>query len=159
MDYIGIGQRIKLVRSSLGLSTTAAAKKIGYAQSHLSQVENGKSHPSARMLEAITSKLGISEHWLLTGEGEMNATAQPVVVAPPSPPISVDRILPKTTWRYRALEWLAARAGYRLVVPTAKVGPRIQYPGMSYEEALQSVRALSNALKAIGFNPFEDAKG
>src|SRR2546423_9418311 len=55
-----LGDRIRDVRMSRGLSLRALAAEVGVSASMISQIENGKSQPSVSTLYAITSALGMS---------------------------------------------------------------------------------------------------
>ncbi len=149
---ITFGQRLKEVRKERGLTTRQAAALIGISQPYVSQIERGMAtHVASKTVTAIGAKLGLNEHWLRTGEGEKYATPQPAVMVPSPSPASSRPVLAKTTWRYRALEWLATRAGYRLVVPTSKVtGRKGLVWGLTLEEALKGMEAASRLLQEIG---------
>jgi transcriptional regulator with XRE-family HTH domain len=60
-------QRIRKRRLELGLSLRAAAC-AGVSAAHLSRLETGDRHPSGKALRALAKKLGVSQHWLETGE-------------------------------------------------------------------------------------------
>lgn len=70
-DLKGIGERIKHLRKILNLSQVDFAKLIFLSQSRLSEIEKGKGSPSGPTIKAICEVFGVSENWLLTGEGEM----------------------------------------------------------------------------------------
>lgn len=66
-----IGERIKAVRTSKKLTLDKFGEKIGIKKSSLSQIENGKVNVTDRVIKSICREFNVSEHWLLTGEGDM----------------------------------------------------------------------------------------
>lgn len=66
-----LGARIRWARERAGLTQSELAEKVGVAAgSRVSEWENDRRQPSAPVLMALPGELGISGHWLLTGEGE-----------------------------------------------------------------------------------------
>lgn len=63
--------RLKVIRTSLGLTQAQMAARLGY-RSYRSwqEFESGNRQPTFEVLEALT-KIGFSTDWLLTGEGAM----------------------------------------------------------------------------------------
>jgi transcriptional regulator with XRE-family HTH domain len=55
-----IGEAIKHLRKEAGLKQNELAEKIGYTQSHLSQIETGHKKPSGELLEAIAKHFKIT---------------------------------------------------------------------------------------------------
>lgn len=68
-----IGERIRGVRKSHGLTLEKFGEKIGITASSLSTIENGKSNPSEQTIRAIIREFHVDEVWLRTGAGEMFA--------------------------------------------------------------------------------------
>lgn len=68
-----IKDRIKAVRLENGLSQSDFARRIGIAQNTYSKIETGASPVQERYIISICSEFGISESWLRTGEGDMYA--------------------------------------------------------------------------------------
>ena len=67
-----IGERIRLVRQSAGVSQHKFAAEIGWTQSYVSQVESGGRHNiSDGYLQSIQCLFGVDMGWLQTGKGEM----------------------------------------------------------------------------------------
>ena len=66
-----IAERLISIRQSQGVSQTALAKKLGIAQSTLSQLESGASVPGAELLSKLQVRYNIDINWLLNGEGTM----------------------------------------------------------------------------------------
>ncbi len=64
-----IGKRIKGYRTSNGLKVKEFSEKIGISQGTLSDIENGKTKPSADTLSLIIRHTDINPNWLLTGHG------------------------------------------------------------------------------------------
>lgn len=61
--------RIRELRTRLGLSQRAFAEPLGVSRSVIANIEYGRVEPTALIIKAIGSVYGVSEQWLLTGEG------------------------------------------------------------------------------------------
>lgn len=72
---MNINERVKLFRSTIGMTQKDFGKKISAAQTYLSQIEKGERPVTEKIKRIIclTSWNGkmVSEDWLETGEGEM----------------------------------------------------------------------------------------
>ncbi len=66
--YSEISQRIKALRKDKGLSLNEFSKKVGFAKSYLSQIENLKREPSISALSQIAYVLEVDLLFLLSGE-------------------------------------------------------------------------------------------
>lgn len=66
-----ISERIKLVRQASGKTQQAFADIIGLKRNTIANYEIGQVKPSDRTIADICREFGVSEHWLRTGEGEM----------------------------------------------------------------------------------------
>lgn len=66
-----IGDRIKQVRKLFGMTQEEFGKTIGRTRIAVAQYESGARKPDDTVIKLIAEKLGISENWLKTGEGEM----------------------------------------------------------------------------------------
>ncbi|OGW27900.1 MAG: hypothetical protein A3K09_06655 [Nitrospinae bacterium RIFCSPLOWO2_12_FULL_47_7] len=66
------GKRLKSWRKSESLTLMKLGALIGISQSSLSELENGKSLPSAGTLRGLCLKTDLDLYWLLTGEGSMS---------------------------------------------------------------------------------------
>jgi transcriptional regulator with XRE-family HTH domain len=66
--YIGIGERIRQLRQDKNLSLNELARKVGFAKSYLSQIENLKREPSISALSQIAHVLEVDVLFLLSGE-------------------------------------------------------------------------------------------
>lgn len=67
-----IGERVKVVRVSEGLSLDKFGERIGLKKSTLSQIENGKANVTDRVIKDVCDKFHIDEIWLRTGDGKMH---------------------------------------------------------------------------------------
>ncbi|ENV73560.1 hypothetical protein F946_01072 [Acinetobacter johnsonii ANC 3681] len=65
---MSVGNRIRALRRSLGMSQPALAKKASVGQSTISDLENDKKSTSAANMQAIASALGTNPQYLLLGE-------------------------------------------------------------------------------------------
>lgn len=68
-----IGDRIKLIRKSEGITQLALAEKIGLKRNTIASYEIGTVVPSDRTINNICRAFGIDENWLRTGDGDMYA--------------------------------------------------------------------------------------
>lgn len=69
-----IGDRIKEVRNSLGMTQSDFGERIGLKQAGIGQMENGSRNVTERTIILICSTFGINEEWLRTGNGDMHVT-------------------------------------------------------------------------------------
>lgn len=65
-----INERLKYLRKKLGLSQAAFGDKIRITKASVSRIESGINNPSDQTITLICKEFNISEHWLITGEGE-----------------------------------------------------------------------------------------
>ncbi len=69
------GERLKQLRSKLGIRQGDFAKKISTTQGHISDIENSRKNLSERTIKLICLEnwngKTVNEEWLRTGEGEM----------------------------------------------------------------------------------------
>jgi len=68
---MGIGDRLKQARETLGLKQTEIAKALGVQSNFLSNIERGAKKPTKELIELFSSRYKINANWLLTGEGDM----------------------------------------------------------------------------------------
>lgn len=80
-----MNQRIKAIRSALGMNQTEFGERIGVKQTTIAGYENGSRTPSDAVILSISREFEISETWLRTGDGEMFIR--------PDPDDEIDRIL------------------------------------------------------------------
>jgi len=71
-----IAERIKQVRTALGLTQEQLAKFLQVNKSFLSLVEAGVRKPSPQTVYVLEKELGISKEWLETGKGGLFADAE-----------------------------------------------------------------------------------
>lgn len=64
---VGIGKRIKKVRSDRGLSQEAFGAQIGVSQRYVGMMEKGQRKPSQGLVIAISAVFGVDADWLRTG--------------------------------------------------------------------------------------------
>lgn len=78
-----IGDRIRQAREAKELDQSTLAMKVGIVTRTLQRWEKAEQIPDGVSLTKIAKATGVHPHWLLTGEGEMYATAaQPANVFP-----------------------------------------------------------------------------
>lgn len=65
--------RIRTIRTGLGLTQKEFAAKIGTSQNVLANYETGRRNPSASVINNICKTFHVNEAWLRAGEGEMSA--------------------------------------------------------------------------------------
>lgn len=66
-----MNERIKALRSALGLNQTDFGAAIGVKQSTVTGYENGTRTPIDAVIASICREFNVSEAWLRTGEGAM----------------------------------------------------------------------------------------
>ncbi|TGE15998.1 XRE family transcriptional regulator [Hymenobacter elongatus] len=71
MPSLTIGERLKVVRQSRGMTQQEMADLLGVSRPLITQLEGGRHQPSSEALETIVDKLGISRNWLWFGSGPM----------------------------------------------------------------------------------------
>jgi len=64
-------RRLKEIRQELEINQTQMARKLGYTNSFLSELENGKGKPSYEFLIKLESIYNINLGWLMQGNGTM----------------------------------------------------------------------------------------
>ena len=72
-----IKDRIKRVRTALGVSQRDFAKKIFISQALLGAIELGGRKVNDRTIQLITTEFKVSKDWLVTGKGEMFSSPPP----------------------------------------------------------------------------------
>ena len=94
-DHVAMGDRLREVRKSRGLSLRGLAQRLGVSPSFVSQVETGRAKPSVSTLYAMVNELGISLDELLFIDARPVAAAggQPTVMPGlPGFPLPVDPV-------------------------------------------------------------------
>ena len=66
-----MGERVKELRTVLGLSGEKFGEKIGVKRSAISDIERGRNNLSEQNILAICREFNVNEEWLRTGTGEM----------------------------------------------------------------------------------------
>lgn len=65
------GERIKEIRSSLGLTLEKFGEKVGVTKQTISRIENGINNLTEQMAKSICREFNVDYIWLTTGEGNM----------------------------------------------------------------------------------------
>ena len=70
-----VNDRVKILRNDLGMNQSDFGKKIGIAQTYLSQIEKGDRQVTDKIFKIICLESWngnfVNEEWLRTGNGEM----------------------------------------------------------------------------------------
>ena len=72
---MSIGSRVRKIRLSKGLSQAEFGAAIGISYGHVSNVERDKDELSKKTKDNLCLVFHIDEHWLMTGEGNMDSRA------------------------------------------------------------------------------------
>ena len=67
----GINRRFKELRKALEMNQIEFAKRLGFSQSGITNLETGRRAVSDRHVKVACSEFNVSEKWLRTGEGDM----------------------------------------------------------------------------------------
>jgi transcriptional regulator with XRE-family HTH domain len=70
-EVASIGARLKQIRTHLGIKQNTMADTLGISAAHLSEIENGKSTPSAEIFLKIGKTYKISLDFLFLERGKM----------------------------------------------------------------------------------------
>ncbi len=65
------GKRLNQFLEEKGISKAEAARRVGKAPSEISNITSGKRQLTVNLSEQLSTALGVSASWLLTGEGPM----------------------------------------------------------------------------------------
>ncbi len=71
MDKKAVGERIRLIRKTLGLTQAEMGEKIGRSWKTINRWEAGERDIPDTALKLISQVFGVSYEWLKTGQGEM----------------------------------------------------------------------------------------
>ena len=66
-----IRDRLKELRTTLGITQVKFAERIAISTSYISEVESGIKEINERVLRLILAEFNASEKWMRTGEGSM----------------------------------------------------------------------------------------
>lgn len=64
-------EKLKDYFHSIGIKQDVLSKELGVSQPYISQLINGKKEVGKKVANKLSEKFGLSQYWLLTGEGEM----------------------------------------------------------------------------------------
>lgn len=87
-----VNDRIKVLRSHLGLTQTEFGDKIGFKQNTIGQMESGSRGITDRTIILICQTFDISEAWLRTGRGEMFSLNEDANIAELAKEFSLDHL-------------------------------------------------------------------
>jgi len=68
---IEVHERIREVRSIIGLSQAKFAKRIAVSPGYLAEIELNNRKVTERIIKLIVSEFNVNGYWLRTGEGEI----------------------------------------------------------------------------------------
>ena len=71
------GERIKRLRSQLGISQQLFSKRIFISQSHLADIESGNQGVNDKIIHLISMEFNVGKNWLMNGEGDMFNSEKP----------------------------------------------------------------------------------
>jgi len=74
---LNINDRVKLVREARGMTLEQFGSRLNITAAAVSYIEKGKGGVSKRNIAAMNREFGVSENWLLTGDGDMFETVFP----------------------------------------------------------------------------------
>lgn len=66
-----IGNRIKKLRNSIGITQKEFSDVVGISHNYLSQIESGSRSPSSSLIYKISKEFGVDQSWLSDGKGEL----------------------------------------------------------------------------------------
>ena len=66
-----MNERIKELRTILGLSAEKFGSRVGVTRSAISRIENGIVNVTEQMILSVCQEFNVSEEWLRTGNGEI----------------------------------------------------------------------------------------
>lgn len=68
---MNINERVREVRSALGLTQTEFGQRLVIAQGYLTNIETGKREVTEKIRKLLCLQFNVNEEWLLTGNGSM----------------------------------------------------------------------------------------
>jgi transcriptional regulator with XRE-family HTH domain len=80
-----INDRIKVIRTTLGISQREFSKRIFISQSFYGDIELGKQKVNDRIFHLVSTQFNVNKEWLKSGKGEM-------FVSPP-PDVKLERLI------------------------------------------------------------------
>lgn len=66
-----MNERLKLLRTTLGLTQNELGKKLGVTKSNVSRLEKGDTNFTEQMIKTVCREFNVNENWLRNGEGEV----------------------------------------------------------------------------------------
>jgi len=72
-----VAARLRAAREARGFTLKQVSEASNYAVTTISGVENAQHEPSVRYLKDMILALGLNQHWLFVGSGEMFDAAAP----------------------------------------------------------------------------------
>jgi len=66
-----VHERIRQVRSQIGLSQAKFAERIAISASYLADIELNNKVASERVIRLLSAEFNVDDHWLRTGNGDM----------------------------------------------------------------------------------------
>lgn len=93
-----MNERIKELRSALGLTQEEFGKRIGLVKSGISRIESGITGTTEQTLRSMCREFGASYLWLTTGEGSMFEDGEAAALH-----VMIDRVLASENDRVKAV--------------------------------------------------------
>jgi len=72
-----LGERIKKLRSQMGVSQQQFSKRIFISQSHLAEIELGNQGVNDKIIHLISMEFNVNKNWLMHGEGDIFNSEKP----------------------------------------------------------------------------------
>jgi len=69
--YMEIKDRVKGLRTAIGITQVKFAERIAISTSYISEVESGVKEINERVLRLIIAEFNVNEQWLRAGQGSM----------------------------------------------------------------------------------------
>jgi len=69
--YMEIKDRVKELRTAIGITQVKFAERIAISTSYISEVESGVKEINERVLRLIIAEFNVNEQWLRAGQGSM----------------------------------------------------------------------------------------
>ena len=66
-----IGDRVKKIRTSVGITQTKFAGRIAVSTSYVSEIETKVKEPNERAIRLMAAEFNVNENWIRTGQGAM----------------------------------------------------------------------------------------
>lgn len=79
IDYVAIGNRLKLRREEKNLTQTELSSLTGFSNNHISTIELGKAHPSIEFIVQTAIALGTTPDFFLLGNLHGGNTSQDII--------------------------------------------------------------------------------